>query len=51
MEGMNMNVMAEIPIIRNKTGIAIKPNPFTIIYEISLLLIRIVTLSRIAGLC
>jgi hypothetical protein len=40
---MNMNVIAEIPIIRNKKGITIKPNIFIIIYEIFLFLIRIVT--------
>jgi len=43
MIGMNMNVIAKIPIVRNKKGLTIKPNPFTIIYEIFLFLIRIVT--------
>jgi len=52
MIGMNMNVITEIPIIRNKKGITIKPNLFIIIYEIFLFLIRIVTvmLFRFDGL-
>jgi len=38
-----MNVIAEILVIRNKKGLTIKPNPFTIIYKIFWDLIRIVT--------